>query len=76
MKAVRMLLLALLLSLLLGLAIGTWIRLRLERPDRYIGRSEAIEPALARPPLPAEPLDVGHARPLVLESGQHEEKVG
>jgi hypothetical protein len=33
--------LALLLSLLLGLAIGTWLRLRLERPVYYIG---AISP--------------------------------
>jgi hypothetical protein len=31
------LLLALLFSLLVGLAIGTWLRLRLERPVYYIG---------------------------------------
>ena len=33
-------LLALLLSLLVGLAIGTWLRLRLERPVYYIGAAE------------------------------------
>jgi hypothetical protein len=33
----RVLWLALLLALLTGLAIGTWLRLRLERPERYIG---------------------------------------
>ena len=34
------LLLALLLSLLVGLAIGTWLRLRLERPVYYIGAAD------------------------------------
>jgi len=33
-------LLALLLSLLVGLAIGTWLRLRLERPVYYIGAAD------------------------------------
>ncbi len=37
MRLLRKLLLALLLSLGIGLLIGTWIRLRLERPVRYIG---------------------------------------
>ena len=38
------LLLALLLSLLVGLAIGTWLRLRLERPVYYIGAAETGAP--------------------------------
>ena len=40
MKWLRRVLLALLLSLLVGLAIGTWLRLRLERPVYYIGAAE------------------------------------
>lgn len=39
------LLIALLVSLLLGLAIGTWLRLRLERPVYYIGESGRSVPA-------------------------------
>lgn len=37
--------LALLFSLLVGLAIGTWLRLRLERPIYYIGAADGPEPA-------------------------------
>jgi len=38
-KFLRAALISLLISLLVGLAIGTWIRLRLEAPVRYIGQS-------------------------------------
>jgi hypothetical protein len=47
------LLLALLLSLLVGLAIGTWLRLRLERPVYYIGAAET--PLLTPLPLGGPP---------------------
>ena len=36
-SVLRTVLLALLASLLFGLAVGTWLRLRLERPTWYIG---------------------------------------
>lgn len=41
MKLIRAILLSLLLSLLVGLVIGTVIRLRLDRPVRYIGALDA-----------------------------------
>ncbi len=65
MKAVRAFLLALLASLLLGLLIGTLIRLRFERPVRYMGSA-----------LTAPPLEVAHAGAAVLDPRQHEEQVG
>lgn len=46
MRWMRRALLALLLSLLLGLVLGTLIRLRLERPVRYIG---ALPPRIEEP---------------------------
>ncbi len=64
-KLVRGALLALLFSLLLGLAIGTAIRLRLERPVRYLGSA-----------APAAPLHVGDAGAAVLDPRHHEEQVG
>ena len=39
MKLVRAVVISLLISLLAGLVIGTWIRLRLEAPVRYIGQN-------------------------------------
>jgi hypothetical protein len=65
MKFLRRLLMALLFSLLLGFAIGTVLRLKLERPVRYIGSA-----------FPAGPLDVGDPRPRVFDPGQHEQQVG
>ena len=67
MKLVRTCLIALALSLALGLAIGTALRLRLERPTRYIGRAL---------PLAPQPLDVGDAGARVLDARHHEEQVG
>jgi hypothetical protein len=40
-KLLRVVLISLLISLLVGLAIGSWIRVRLEAPVRYIGQSES-----------------------------------
>lgn len=65
MKLVRRILLALLLALLVGFAIGTAIRLRLERPVRYLGSVGA-----------AAPFDVGDARAPVLHPRHHEQQVG
>ena len=65
--ALRGILLALLGALLAGFVAGTWIRLRLERPVRYLG---ALGPAAGRP------LDVVPAGAAVLDPGQHEEQVG
>jgi hypothetical protein len=66
MRWLRAFLLALLFSLLFGLAIGTMLRMRLERPTRYIG-------ALPRAALP---LDVGDAGAPVLDARHHEQQVG
>jgi hypothetical protein len=63
-KALRSFLLSLLISLLVGLAIGMWLRWRLEQPVGYIGSAPA-----------ALPHDVGYARAVVLDPGQHEEQV-
>jgi len=62
----RVVLLALLGALLFGFLVGTLLRLRFERPVRYLG---ALGPALARP------LDVGAPGPLVLDSREHEDQV-
>jgi hypothetical protein len=65
--ALRGILLALLGALLAGFVAGTWIRLRLERPVRYLGE---LGPAAGRP------LDVAAAGAAVLDARQHEEQVG
>ena len=64
-KALRGILWALLISLLVGFAVGTTLRLRLERPIRYIG--SAIAP---------RPFDVGDPRAAVLDARHHEEQIG
>ncbi len=66
MRVVRSLLIGLGISLLVGFAIGTWIRLRMERPKIYIGAL----PALA--PLPLDVLDAGAS---VRHAGHHEEQI-
>lgn len=65
MKVLRTVLLALLFALAVGFAIGTVLRMRLERPVRYIGSTVA--------PLP---LHIGHTRAPVLDSRHHEEQIG
>jgi len=71
-KWLRAILLALLASLLFGLAVGTWIRLRLERPTWYIGNTrDPMDSA----PLAALPGHVGDARALVFDSRHHEQQV-
>ena len=64
MRALRAFLLAMLFSLLFGAAIGTWLRLRMERPRSYLGLAPA-----------ALPLHVVHAGASVLEPRQGEEQV-
>ncbi len=75
MRWLRFVLLALLLSLSIGLAIGTVIRLRMEKPVRYIGRSlpragETSDPSHARVPL-----DIGNTATCVLQTRSNEEQV-
>lgn len=72
MKWLRTALLALLASLLFGLLVGTWLRLRMERPTWYIGATNTIAPLAAARTLPG---DVGHAGPPVLDPRHHEEQV-
>ena len=69
MKLVRAVILALLVSLLVGLAIGTLIRMRLERPVRYVVGVE-------RSATPAGPLDIGQIGTAVLDTRNHEEQIG
>jgi hypothetical protein len=64
-RMLKRVLLALLFSLLLGFAIGTWLRIRLERPVVYIGSA-----------IPRLPLDVRLAGTTVLDPSHHEEQVG
>jgi hypothetical protein len=49
-KLLRAILLSLLFSLLVGLVIGTVIRLKLERPVRYIGALDAGLDSGSQPP--------------------------
>ena len=70
MKILRAILLALLLSLLFGLLVGTIIRLRLERPQRYmVWHLELLEPS----PVPQHLVD---SRAPVLDACHHEQEVG
>lgn len=65
MKVLRKVLLAMVVSLLVGFAIGTILRLRLERPEHYIGSA-----------IPTDPLYVGDLRSRVLDTGHHEQQIG
>ena len=65
MRILKRVLLALLFSLLLGFAIGTWLRIRLEKPVVYIGSA-----------IPRLPVDFGFARATIFDPGHHEEQVG
>jgi hypothetical protein len=65
MRILRRLLLALLLSLLVGFAVGTLLRLRYERPVRYLGSAS-----------PTLPLDVVDTPAVVLDARHHEEQIG
>ncbi len=73
MRVLRGVLLALLVSAAVGFAIGTVIRLRLERPSRYIGYDNGSCPGSA---VPTDPLDIGKLRPRVFHPRHHEEQVG
>lgn len=61
---------ALLLSLVSGLLIGTWLRMRLDRPTVILGAT----PARLAPD--ALPLDVGLPGPLVRDARHHEQEIG
>ncbi len=87
MKFLRRILLILLVSLLVGLAIGTAMRMRLERPIRYIGSATVQDPSdpdmLLRNnaarcflAVSTRPLDVHHIRASVLDPRHHEQHVG
>jgi hypothetical protein len=65
--ALRGILLALLAALVAGFVAGTVIRMRLERPIRYLG---------VLVPVARGPLDVAAAGPAVLHPGHHEQQVG
>ena len=54
----------LVLELIAAFATGTWLRIKLEQPVRYIGSA-----------LPASPHLVGDAGTPVLDPRQHEEQV-
>jgi LAO/AO transport system kinase len=71
--ALRTILLALLFSLLFGFVLGTVLRHRLEKPAQYLGARPAPRSA---PAVAADPGNVGHAGPGVLEPRQHEQQVG
>ena len=65
--ALRGILLALLAALVAGFVAGTVIRMRLERPVRYLGALGAGA---------GGPLDVAPPCAAVLDPGEHEEQVG
>ncbi len=70
----RTLLLALAIAFLVGLLIGTWLRIQLERPVRYIGAAGSPGPP-AGSTVAADPGDVFDAPTRVLVAGHHEEQV-
>ena len=63
-KMLKILAVIVVLEFVAAFALGSWLRDRLEGPRFYLGSA------------PAHPLHVGHARPPVLEPGQHEQEVG
>ncbi len=65
MRVLRAIVLALLLSLLFGVAVGTLLRLRLERPVRYLGSAPA-----------SLPLDIGEPGPPILHPRHDEQQIG
>lgn len=73
MRLIRTVLFALLFSLIVGFVIGTVIRMRYEKPERYIG---AVDTRALQLPLAPDPSDVLHSGALVLEPRQREEEVG
>jgi hypothetical protein len=77
-KILRTVLFALLFSLLLGFALGTVLRMRFERPTIYIGAHDADSGWTTRrgPSVPADPLQIGDASPVILDAGHDEEQVG
>jgi hypothetical protein len=66
-RGVRIVLLALLAALLAGFVVGTIVRLRFERPVRYLGE---LVPAAGRP------LDVAASLAPVFDAREHEEQIG
>jgi hypothetical protein len=66
-RGLRVVLFALLGALLAGFLVGTVLRMRFERPVRYLGDSA---------PAARLPLDVAAAGAAVLDAGDHEEQVG
>lgn len=64
-RGARVVLLALLAALVAGFVAGTIVRMRFERPIRYLGEL-----------APGRPLDVAAPGALVLHAGEHEEQVG
>jgi hypothetical protein len=66
-RGARIVLLALLAALVAGFVVGTIVRLRFERPVRYLGE---LLPGAGRP------LDVAAPFAPVLDAGEHEEQIG
>ena len=62
-----------LFSLLFGLVVGTWIRLRMDRPERYFVAAPPIGSSLG---ASHRPFDVGDAGACVLDPRQDEEQIG
>jgi hypothetical protein len=71
-RALRGALLFLLLWFLLWLVIGSVIRLRMERPVRFIGDAGARDSGSA---VACLPLHLGEARAAVLDPCHHEQEV-
>ena len=65
MRVLRAIVLALLLSLLFGVAVGTLLRLRLERPVRYLGSAPA-----------SLPLDIRETDSPIFHARHHEQQIG
>ena len=71
-RALRGVLLFLLLWFLLWLVIGSVIRMRMERPVRFIGGAGAWDSGSA---LASLPLHLGETRAAVLDPCHHEQEV-
>ena len=64
---------AVLIAFAFGFFIGTLLRLKLDRPVRYIGATERSETLLR---AAVDPSHIGHALPRILMSRDHEEQIG
>jgi hypothetical protein len=75
-RNLRTIFFAIQISFLFGLVIGTFLRMDLDRPIRYMGDGGAESTAPAISVRATDPGDIGHALSRILVTRHYEEQVG